>query len=216
VEADVGEVAVAHSLAARLYLLCYDLDRQRMTGRDRIGLLTSAAALTELYLSGHLIDQHGKPATGAAWDAIDPVLGEVLARVSDMPGKRWKHWVRRQAKPTAHGVRQRLAEQHVITVRHSKVLGMFPRTTITMRDRRLAKQARADLNQALREPLSRVAPEDAALVALAATIEVRAVLTGRMRREHKARIRQFVADSGPAVAALHSLIKERNASSAGG
>lgn len=207
---------MAHSIAARLYLLCYDLDRQRMTGRDRIGLLTSAAALTELHLSGHLIDQHGKPAPGAAWGATDPVLGSLLALVADVPGKRWKHWVRRQAKPTHLGVRERLAEERVITVRHSKVLGMFPRTEIVIRDRRPAKQARADLNRALREPLSRVSTEDAALVALAATIEVRAVMTGRVRRKHKARIRQFVEDSGPAVAALRSLIKERNAGSAGG
>ena len=207
---------MAHSLAARLYLLCYDLDRQRLTGRDRIGLLTSAAALTELYLSGHLIDQNGKPATGASWDATDPVLGSVLSLVADAPGRRWKHWVRRQAKPTHCAVRKRLVDEHVITVRHSKVLGMFPRTTIAVRDRRLVKQVRTELNRALREPPARVSREDAALVALAATIEVRAVLTGRVRREHKVRIRQFVDDSGPAVAALRALIKERNAGSAGG
>ncbi|TDQ04453.1 GOLPH3/VPS74 family protein [Labedaea rhizosphaerae] len=206
---------MAHSIAARLYLLCYDLDRQRMTGRDRIGLLTSAAALTELYLSGHLIDQHGKPAPGAAWDATDPVLGEVLTLVAGAPGRRWKHWVRRQAKPTHLGVRTRLAEERVIGVRHSKLLGVFPHTTITIRDRRLAKQVRADLNRALREPLSRVTSADAALVALAATIEVRAVLPARVRREHKVRIRQFVDDSGPAVAALRSLIKEKAASAGG-
>lgn len=206
---------MAHSMAARLYLLGYDLDRQRLAGRDRIGLLASAAALTELYLSGHLIDQHGKPAAGAEWAATDPVLAEVLACVAQAPGKRWKHWVRRQAKPTALAVRRRLAEEHVITVRHHKVLGVIPRTTITVRDRRLVKQVRADLNRALRAPLSTVAAEDAALVALAATIEVTAVLPGRTRREHKARIRKFADDAGPAVAALRSLIRERTAAAAG-
>lgn len=207
---------MAHSMAARLYLLCCDLERQRLTGRTRVGMLVSAAALTELHLSGHLIDQHGKAATGAEWAATDPVLDGVLAQVAQVPDRSWKHWVRRQARPTSHALRKQLVDERVITVRHSKVLGVVRRTTITVRDRGLVRRVRADLNRALRDPLSRVAPQDAALAALAATIEVRTVMPYRTRREHKARLRQFTEDAGPAVAALRSLIRDRTAAAAGG
>ncbi|MFL6056949.1 MAG: GPP34 family phosphoprotein, partial [Actinoallomurus sp.] len=53
-------MSLPRSLPARLYLLAYDLDKERMTSRTQLGLVLRAAALADLYLDRRLADEDGK------------------------------------------------------------------------------------------------------------------------------------------------------------
>ena len=55
---------VPESLPARLYLLAYDTEKNRLTSRSQLGLVLRAAALTDLYLE-RTADRRGRQAEGA-------------------------------------------------------------------------------------------------------------------------------------------------------
>jgi Golgi phosphoprotein 3 GPP34 len=48
------------SLAARLFLLSYDVDHDRFVRYTELGTLVRAGALTDLFLTGHLVDDGGR------------------------------------------------------------------------------------------------------------------------------------------------------------
>ncbi len=55
-----GLVKLPESLPARLYLLAYDTEKNRMTAGSQLGLVLRAAALADLYLTERLTDEAGK------------------------------------------------------------------------------------------------------------------------------------------------------------
>ncbi len=85
------------SLAAQLFLLAVDPGRRRLTGRGELGYVLRAAALVELQLSGHLVDDGGRPSASGGPPVPDPLLDAVLRQVAADPRRRWRYWVRKDA-----------------------------------------------------------------------------------------------------------------------
>ncbi len=227
------------SLPARLYLVSYDLDRQRPTGRAYLGYLLRAAALTDLFLAGHLADVKGKvqvknppttrtttptaarmiqpvPATGRT-RAMDPLLEDVLKQVAGSSRPRsWKYWVRKNSRPAVRAVRDQLETAGWIRVEPHRILHLFPADTITVRDPRVVRELRDNAGRVARGsvPPAHVDPYDAAVVALAAAARLKTVLTRAQRREHRARITRLTELCGPPPIALRKVIAADEASAA--
>lgn len=207
-------VEVPESLPARMYLLAYDLRKRRMTGRGaRLGYVLRGAALTELYLDGRLGEERRRPVPGTPGD--DPY--GVLAQIAASRPRSWQHWVRKDARALVGTVRDELVRDGWIRVRGRRILGLFPHQEVTVKDPRVVKALWGGASSALRgRPVAHVNSYDAAAVALAAAGELASVLPGSDRRRHKRRIEELTARSGPAAPAVRKLIRQLNASAAGG
>ncbi|WP_141584300.1 GPP34 family phosphoprotein [Actinomadura sp. WMMA1423] len=207
-------VDVPDSLPARMYLLAYDLRKQRMTrGGTRLGYVLRAAALTELYLDGRLGEERRRPVPGTPGD--DPY--GVLAQIAASRPRSWQHWVRKDARSIVPTVREELARGGWIRVRSRRVLGLFPHQDVTVKDPRVVKALWGGASSALRgRPVAHVNSYDAAAVALAAAGELKTVLPGADRRRHRRRIEELTARTGPAAVAVRKVIRQMNAAAAGG
>ncbi|MDH6129573.1 GPP34 family phosphoprotein [Kitasatospora sp. GP82] len=203
------------TLPGKLYLLAYDPQRERLTGVRDLDLLMRAAALADLLRRGLLReDGRGPAAVGTEPAGLDPVLAELLRQIREERPRSWRSWVGRRRGRTARAVRDELAAGGWIRVEEYRVLGLFPAARITLRDPRVRKALAEAVSSALRGPLSRVEPGDAALVALADAAQLRAVLTWRQSREFRARIDKLAPAAGPLPRALRQAIRSRNAAAA--
>ena len=206
-------VNVPESLPARMYLLAYDLKKHRMSKNGtHLGYVLRAAALTELYLDGRLGEERRKPVPGTPGE--DPY--GVLAQITESRPRSWQHWVRKDGKAMAARVRDELARDGWIRVRTRRVMGLFPRQEITVKDPRVVKSLWGGASSALRgRPVAHVNSYDAAAVALAAAGELKTVLPGPDRRRHKRRIQELTARTGPAAKAVGKVISEQQMAAAG-
>jgi hypothetical protein len=209
-------IAHPRSLPGKLYLLSYDPERGRLTGRANLELLLAAAALTELLQRGLLRDERGKAvAAGPAPADLLPVLAQLLAEVAESRPRSWKYWVAKR-RGLARVLPQALAGAGVLRLEQARVLGIFPVTRVEPRDPRPRKALVAAVSAALRGPLSRIDPQDAALVALADAARLSTVLTARQRREHRERIKELALLCGPLPRALRQAISSRESSASAG
>ncbi|WP_329521389.1 GOLPH3/VPS74 family protein [Spirillospora sp. NBC_01491] len=202
-------VEIPDSLPARMFLLAYDVNKQRMAGSGgRLGYVLRAAALTELYLDGRLAEERRRPVPGTPGD--DPY--GVLAQISTSRPRSWQYWVRKDNRAIVGTVRAELERGGWIRVRRRRVLGLFPSTRVTVRDTRVVKELWGGASSALRgRPVAHVNSYDAAAVALAAAGELKTVLPGSDRRRHKRRIEELTARSGPAAPAVRKVIRSQRA-----
>lgn len=207
-------VKVPESLPARMYLLAYDLRKQRMTGGGaRLGYVLRGAALTELYLDGRLGEERRGPVPGTPGD--DPY--GVLAQIAASRPRSWRHWVRKDARPIVAVVRDELVRGGWIRIRSRRALGLFPRREVAVKDPRVVKALWGGASSALRgRPVAHVNSYDAAAVALAAAGELKTVLPGRDRRRHRRRIEELTARTGPAAPAVRKVIRQKKAAMASG
>jgi hypothetical protein len=137
-------------------------------------------------------------------EVTDPLLREVLAEIeASARPRRWQHWVRKGRRQTRAEVVRRLVADRVVTAERQRVLGIFPRTRITVRDPRLVKRLHANIAETLRG--RNADPRDAAVVALAAAGKLRTVFDWRQRRANRIRIAALTAAS--AAAAVKGLKK---------
>jgi Golgi phosphoprotein 3 (GPP34) len=201
------------SLPARMFLLAYDTHKQRMTG-SQLGYVLRAAALTDLMITGALVDAGGKVSAQPGPAGTDPLLEAVRQQIAASRPRSWRHWVSKGAGPMKRDVREQLAAAGWIRVEPRRVLGLFPTTKVTVRDTRVVKQLVSMVSAALREPIGQVNPRDAALVALAASGELKIVLPRARRREHKERITRLTDRTGPAAIALRKVVQSAQAAAA--
>ncbi|MFG1852423.1 GPP34 family phosphoprotein [Actinomadura geliboluensis] len=207
-------VEVPESLPARMYLLAYDLRKQKMTGGGaRLGYVLRGAALTELYLDGRLQEERRRPVPGTPGD--DPY--GVAAQIAASLPRSWQHWVRTDAKAIVETVRDELEQDGWIRVRRTRVLGLVPRHEVTVKDPRVVKELWGGASSALRgRPVAHVNSYDAAAVALAAAGGLGSVLPRPDRRRYRRRIAELTARSGPAAPAVRKLIRSMDAAAAAG
>jgi hypothetical protein len=204
------------SLPARMYLLAYDTDKRRMTAGSQLGYVLRAAALTDLMLAGALADAGGKVRAQPGRAATDPLLDAVRQQIAASRPRSWRHWVSKSAGPMKREVRDQLAAAGWIRAEPHRVLGLFPRVKVTVRDPRVVKRLAAMVSAALREPIGQIDPRDAALVALAASGELKTVLPRARRRQHKERITRLSDRTGPAALALRKVVQSTQAAAAAG
>ncbi|WP_106398959.1 GOLPH3/VPS74 family protein [Actinocorallia populi] len=208
-------VQLPDTLPQRIYLLALDPDR----GKPRMGVhlneLVRAAALSDLYLAGHLADEKGRAVVAVRHPCHDPVLETVLEELSAARRHKWQYWVGRRGRQTAAAVRDQLADGGWVRVEKHKILGLFPSHRITPRDPRLHGRLRHRVTAALRDPLPRIDPADAALVSLAEAGKLRNVLDRGARRTHKRRLADLNERTGPLPKALKKAIAAQDAAAAG-
>ncbi|MCO5968548.1 GOLPH3/VPS74 family protein [Actinoallomurus soli] len=193
------------SLPARLYLLAYDPDKERMTARSRLGLVLRAAALADLYLDQRLADDDGKVKVAAARPTGDPVLDAVLRQIADAGPRSWRRWVRAGERRIVREVRDQLEKERWIKVERRRILP----DRVRLRERREVKRYAAEVKSALR-PAAQADGRTTAALVLAARGELPTVLSRRERREHRGRIEEFADPLWPIARALeHDLRRKR-------
>lgn len=208
-------VELPDTLPQRIYLLALDPERGRPPMGVHLNELVRAAALADLYLAGHLSDEKGRAVVAVRHPCHDPVLEAVLEELSSARRHRWQYWVGRRGRQTAAAVRDQLADGGWVRVEKHKILGVFPTRRITPRDARLPGRLRHRVTAALRDPLPRIDPADAALVALAEAGRLRNILDRGARRTHKRRLADLKARTGPLPTALRKAIDAQDAAAAG-
>ncbi|ADJ48082.1 hypothetical protein AMES_6257 [Amycolatopsis mediterranei S699] len=198
------------SLPARAYLLACDTARNRLPDRERVALLVRAAALTDLVLRGQVADDGGRPAVTGAGGTGHLVLDDLLAELTAEPHRKWRAWVRRGARGTLHSLEAQLDAAGVLTLRTSRVLGLFPRRRPEVREPAAAAALRDEVRAALRSDAP-VSADVAALTSLAAAVDLSEVLPRAERRRHRDRLARLAEQAGAAVPALRKVIRELRA-----
>ncbi|MFT7871490.1 MULTISPECIES: GOLPH3/VPS74 family protein, partial [Amycolatopsis] len=159
------------SLPARAYLLACDTVRDRLPDRERVALLVRAAALTDLVLRGRITDDDGRPAVTGDGGTGHLVLDDLLAELAADPHRKWGARVRRGARGTLQSLEAQLDAAGVITLRTSRVLGLFPRRRPEVREPAAAAALRDEVRAAVRSEAP-VSADVAALTSLAAAVEL--------------------------------------------
>ncbi len=200
-------MAVPGSLAQRVFLLAYDPGRGRFRVGTNLGAMLRAAALADLYLNGHLTDARGGAVIDARRPCRDAVQEALLDEIAGSKPRTWQTWVDRRQRATAGAVRRQLSDDGWVRLERRRVLGLFPTTKVTIRDPRVRKELLGRVRSALKSPLDRIDPADAALVAIVAAADLKLVLDRETRRAHQTRIQQLTAFSGPIGLALRRSIQ---------
>jgi hypothetical protein len=199
-------MAVPDSLPQRIYLLAYNPDKGRVGAGTHLGAMIRAAALAGLYLNGHLTDDRGRVAIDVRHPGHDPghdpVLEAFLEEIAGSKPRRWESWVDRRHRAAVSAVRQQLSEGGWVRLEPHRVLGLFPATKVTIRDPRVRKELLDRVNGALKKPMGRIDPADAALVAIVAVGALNLVLDGKTKRANRRRIQELTELSGPIGPAL--------------
>jgi len=167
------------TLPARMYLLAYDLGRDKPSGRSWLGYAVQGAALTELLAAGLLID------TGATViPAVERPAGEILGLVwQQAAGPRPHGWrgLLRQGRPTLAAVEDQLIGEgmfepkghHMVAMDREAIAGLQTRA------RQILRGEAGDEGDAVL---------DDALVAVASVIPLRTVFDRRRRGQYRERV----------------------------
>jgi hypothetical protein len=209
-------VAAPDSLPQRIFLLAYNPDRGRVGMGTNLGAMLRAAALADLYRTGHLVDERGRAAVGVRHACHDPVLAALLDEIAGARPRKWQSWVDRRQRATVGAVRQQLSDGGWVRLEPRRILGLFPTVKVTVRDPRVRKELLARVGGALKNPVGRVDPADAALVAIVAAGDLRLVLDRRTKRANKRRLQELTELSGPIGPALHKAIQAAVAAAGAG
>ena len=205
-------MTLPESLPARLYLLAYDTEKNRVTAQSSLGLVLRAAVLADLYLTGRVTDDNGKArGTGDRRPTGDPLLDEVLQQLAEHRPRSWQGWIA-SAQPTVRTVRTQLEASLCIRVEHRMILP----DRVELRDRRAVEQYADEVRAELRGPASRTEPRTAAVLALAARGEVATVISRSERREYRQRLDELAVYTGPIADSLRKAWRAKKAQMASG
>ncbi|MEV4278882.1 GOLPH3/VPS74 family protein [Actinoplanes xinjiangensis] len=207
-------MTVPGSLPQWILLLAHDPAKGRVRVGTNLGAMVRAAALADLYLSGHLTDTNGRATVGTRRPCADPVLSTLLDDIAGSRPRKWQSWVDRRQHATVVAVRRQLADDGWVRLEPYRMLGIIPRTRVTLRDPRVRKELLGRVRSALKDPISRVEPADAALVTVVVAGGLGLVLDRRARRDARRRIQELADISGPIGPALRKSI-EASAAAAG-
>lgn len=202
-------MAIPDSLPQRIFLLAHHPDKHRVGMGTNLGALVRAAALADLHVHGHLTDDGGRAAVNGGPPSPDPVLGTLLAEIARTKPRKWQYWVDRGQRAAVSAVRRQLGDGGWVRLEPYKILGLFPTTKVALRDPRVRTEILGRVNDALKRPIDRIDPADAALVAIvAAAGGLNGVLDRATRRANKRRIQELTALAGPVGPALRRSIQD--------
>lgn len=200
-------MAIPDSLPERVLLLAYNPDKGKVSRRN-LGAMLRGAALADLYLNGRLADEHGRAVVKDRRPCADPVLEALLDEIAGARPRTWQTWVDRRQRAAVNAVRRQLGDGGWVRLQPHRILGLFPTTKVTIRDPRVRKELISRINGALKNPIGRIDPTDAALVAIAAAGNLTLILDRRTKRANKRRIEELVELSGPIGHALRKSIRD--------
>lgn len=145
--------AIPTSLPCRLLLLAVTDRHHRTSGQLQI--LLRAAALTELFLGAHLIDDDGRARAQLHSAVPDPLLVPVLHHLLRRPTRPWAHWLHSRSLLLLGPAREQLSRSGWIIVGPRGVLGVRTRLTPPV------GAALAQLTRRVDEVLAGASPVDA-------------------------------------------------------
>jgi hypothetical protein len=217
-EVAVGKGVMPDSLPAKLFVLSCEPTSGRLKGRSQLGRLLRAAALVDLQLTGRLVDDEGRAKVTTKSAPVDPVLAAVLEDIKASSPKKWRHWVDRRRGPIVREVRDELEKGRLIKVERRRRFLVFPVERITVRQPLMRRQLLQAATDTLRPArlVTRIDLRDAALVVLAATADLRIVVSKDQRQHHKDRLAQLAVRIGPVVPALKKAIQAAASAASGG
>jgi hypothetical protein len=211
-------VARGESLPESVFLLTFDLRKQKLTQRGELGYLLRAATLAELLLDGNLADESGKARAVTAPADPGPLEAAVWEQITNFPPRSWGRWIGKDRSLAFRLVRDELAAARLIRVEPRRIL-LFPAERITPRRPYLSRRLAEEVGRAVRggRPAGRVAQDVRVLAALAAAARLTVVLPEREWRHHSKRIEALSAPVEPVATALRkSLEAAQSAAAAGG
>lgn len=205
-------MALPESLPARLYLLAYDTEKNRVTARSQLGLVLRAAALADLYLAGRVTDENGKArVTDDRRPTGDPLLDEMLQQLAEHQPRSWQGWIAR-GQPAIRTVRTQLEADLYIRVERRRIrpdrVELLERPAV----QQYADQVRAELPR----PASRTEPRTAAVLVLAARGEISTLISRSERRDHQEHLDELAVYTGPIADALRKAWRAKKAQAASG
>jgi hypothetical protein len=195
------------TLPARLYLLAYDTDKNRLTSKTQLGLVVRAAALADLYLDRRLTDDGGQARVVDTGPTGDPVLDEILADLAAVGPRSWNRLIGRHEGRAARPVRDQLETAGWLKVERHAIMP----DKVELREGHKVKKYAGDVKMALQRPAAGAEPRTAAALALAAYGELGTVLSRGERREHKKRLIEFADRTGPVADALKKALHSKRA-----
>ncbi|WND33744.1 GPP34 family phosphoprotein [Streptomyces sp. BB1-1-1] len=199
------------SLPARLCLLAWDPARPGVTDTARHHHLVRAGALTELAQRGLLVDDEGI-ATPVDLDSRtgDAVLDGLLDLVRESMPHRWRTWVRLHARLTFDAVREQLVAEGYLRAEKKRVLGVFPSVEYVLARSAAAQALREETRYLLEGPVpaGEVSERNAAMAALAAAAEPRALGPAGTDARREGRIAELTERGGAAAPGLRRIVGE--------
>jgi hypothetical protein len=166
-------------LPARMYLLAYDLDKDKPSGRAWLDYLVQGAALTELLAEGLLIDT-GATVIPAVEGPADEVLGLVWQQAAGGGPYGWRGLLH-QGRATLAAVEDQLTQAGAFERKGRGLVAMDrePIAALQTRARQILWGEAGDEGSAVL---------DAALVAVASVLPLRTVFDRRRRRQDRERV----------------------------
>lgn len=213
------QVKQGESLTRSVFLLAFDLRKEKLTQRDVLGYLLRAAALTELLLAGNLVDESGKARARTAPAAEPGSLPAVVwEQISSSKPRSWRRWVQKDEGKAVRVVRDELVAARLIRVERRRIL-LFPVERITPRKAYLSRRLTERVSRAIRggQSVGQLDEDVRVLAALATAAGLKAVVPSwRETRLLRDRIQQLSAPIEPVATALRKSVEAAKAASSSG
>ncbi|MFI6739866.1 GPP34 family phosphoprotein [Nonomuraea sp. NPDC050451] len=200
-----------------VFLLAFDLRKERPANRRELGYLLRAAALAELMTSGSLADESGKARAVTAPADPGPLQAAVWEQIAGSPPRSWRSWIHKDRSQAYRLVRDELAAARLIRVERHRVL-LFPVERVTPRKPYLSRRLAEHVARAVHggRPVGRLSPDVRVLAALAAAVRLKTVLPAREWHLHRRRVEELSAPIEPITTALRQNVEAAASSDAGG
>ncbi|TDD38229.1 GPP34 family phosphoprotein [Nonomuraea terrae] len=197
-------------LTRSAFLLAFDLRKQKLVNRGRLGYLLRAAALAELLLAGHLADDAGKARAVSPPKAREGSLHAALWKdINASRPRSWGRWISKEHAQAFRLVRDDLAAARLIRVERRRIL-LFPIEHITPRKPYVSRRLTERVGRALRSgrPVARVDGGVRVLAALSASAGLKTVMPSRGEsRLREDRIHHLSMPVEPIATALRKTVE---------
>ena len=206
------------TLHGRLYLIAYDRERRRLRGGGHLARALRTAALAELHLDGHLVDENGKVHTAIARRPADPILLTILEQIEASKPRSWSHWINKEAGRTQRAIRDQLEVQGWLRIEPRKILGLIPADEIDLRNEHHVAKLMSEVTGRLRAALGgqRADPRTLTIGLVASVASMPTVLNRSDRWRQRKELAALYKRASPPVEALRKVIQSHEAAVAGG
>lgn len=193
------------TLPAKMYLLAYDLTKDKPDSKWWLDYVIQAAALAQLLAEGRLADT-GSTVVPAGGRPDDEVLGLVYSEIEEIRPRDWRPLLR-QSKATLAAVEDQLIQAGLFE-QNSRGMGAVNRAAIAEVQQR-ARQTLTGQDAGVRTGRGgNVNVLDAALVALASVIPLRTVFGPHRNRQDRERAEALARLVSARVPGFERLLKQ--------
>jgi hypothetical protein len=193
-------VDTPHTWPASMYLLAYDLQKDRLSQRAWLDYLVRGAALGELLAGGFVAEHDGAVRPRAKGRPADEVLEQALRDVEQERPRAWRALLH-QSRATMEAVAGQLVRTGAIRPRGRGVEALDRGAVAALQQSaRALLQEDADVTSA--------SVDDCALAALASVVPLHTVLTRRRTRRDRERVIALTQRVAAVVPGFERLIEQ--------